>query len=1033
MRVSLLAWLLVATACASENIDREVIGDELTVSAIPRSSVWRYWDRGGDLGTSWRGTFDDASWSSGAGPLGFGETYLTTTVSAGPITTYFRRTFTVDDPAAVTAMAGEVMYDDGFVVYLNGVEIGRDSMPTGTVTATTLSTGHEAGNAYRTYDWTARKDLLVAGTNTIAVEVHQVSTSSSDLVFDLSLALETAAPPPPTGGDDIARGSAWWYWDNGGDLGTAWRRLGGAATGWASGDGPLGYGESYLRTTLDNGGITAYFRRELTIDDPAQVISIAGELMYDDGFVVYLNGTEIQRGAMPSGTITASTLSTGHEANNAYLGYDWTARKDLLVAGVNVIAVEVHQVSASSSDLVFDASLTIETGASPPPPVDLGGIARRSDWWFWDVGGAPETNWKTVDYGSPPWDAGFAPFGFGESYLQTQLTPGYITYYFKESFYADNPSAVTSMLAEVMYDDGVVVYLNGTEILRASMPSGTVTSTTLASGHEAENKYVSFDLTAKRNLLVAGLNVIAVEVHQVSASSSDVVFDLALRLGGNQPPPPSDQEDIARGSVWAYWDRLEAPSTYDYWAEPDYNDAVWERGAGPLGYGESYLRTIIDRGPITAYFRRWFTVDDPSVQTRMLLELMYDDGIVVHLNGREIKRMQMGDGWSIEHDTLATTSHEAGNTYEVFDVSAFNGYLRRGLNLLAVEVHQHSATSSDLVFDVALQIDTPPVCAIAGGGPGLAPVPGAGLGDVWVGATTAFAVAGDGTIGRRAADGPWCWSRALADGGWSAVWGSADDDVWFIGPDGRVARYDGTAFARVDVGATKPLTGIWGSGPDDIWIVGGDGTIRHFDGTSWHARDLPPDQDLLAIWGASPDDVWISGVEPAPYPGDPNYDGTSGVIYRWLPATGTWQLELRNTMYYGYASFSALDGTSPTNIWAVGYDHPAGAACSISTAYRYDGVSWSYAADAPTECRDLADVAVGAAGATDGAWIVGSSEAGIGASRFTGGVWEDVPSPNGFYGTDHEGDRLYGVGMTFASSPHQFIVRWDGSRFVTEW
>jgi hypothetical protein len=167
-------------------------------TAIARGSDWRYRDHGG-LGTAWRNrTFDDSAWASGAGPLGYGEDYLATTVSYGPdasnkyITTYFRATFTLSDPGAVTALTGELMYDDGVVVYLNGTEIGRASMPSGAISSTTLASGHEAGNVYETYDWTAARDLLVAGSNTIAVEVHQASPSSSDLAFDLALFLGTA-------------------------------------------------------------------------------------------------------------------------------------------------------------------------------------------------------------------------------------------------------------------------------------------------------------------------------------------------------------------------------------------------------------------------------------------------------------------------------------------------------------------------------------------------------------------------------------------------------------------------------------------------------------------------------------------------------------------------------------------------------------------------------------------------------------------------------------------------------------------------
>jgi hypothetical protein len=1044
MRTRLLGLLMVVSACSAEDLQTATSSDELTVSAIPRGSVWKYWDKGTDLGTSWRGDFDDASWSTGAGPLGFGETYVATTVAKGPITTYFRRTFTIDDPAAITAMTGELMFDDGVVVYLNGLEIGREVMPAGTITATTQSSGHEANNTYQSFDWTHHIDILRAGTNVIAVEVHQAGTASSDLVFDLSVSVETAdGPPPPPSGDDIPRRSSWWYWDDGGDLGATWRGLAGAQPGWTSGAGPLGFGETYVATTVSKGPITTYFRREITIDDPAAVSAIHGELMYDDGAVVYVNGTEIARVAMPAGAITASTQSSGHEANNAYQSFDWSARKNLLRAGVNVIAVEVHQAGTTSSDLVFDLSLTVDTAAPPPPPEELGGFDRRSDWWYWDLGGEPEPGWKDDWYPEGPWKAGFGPFGYGETYLQTVISYGtdpshkHISSYFKEYFNLYNPSAVTQMIAEVMYDDGVVVYLNGTEILRAGMPSGTITSTTLALGHEAENAYVTFDVSAYRNLLHQGFNWIDVEVHQQSASSSDLVFDMGFRLLGEQAPPPSAEEDIARGSQWAYWDRVESPSEYDVWNQTDYNDAQWSRGPGPLGYGDPGLRTTLSYGsdpankPMTAYFRRWFTVDAPSAQTQMLLELLYDDGIVVHLNGNEIVRRNMGTGWDINHNTPAATSHEA-TTYETIDISDTVGYLRRGPNLLSIEVHQQNPASSDLAFDASLQIDTPAVCGFPGGA-AVPPLPANGVSDVWVAPGTTFAAIGD-TIGRRSSSGDWCWARPFADQPWGSIWGTADDDVWFAGPAGHVMHYDGASFAMVDVGTTEDLHGIWGSAPDDIWVIGPRGTVRHFDGTAWSARNVGADQDLYTVWGLSRDEVWIGGTEPAPYPGDPNYDGSSGLVFRWAPATSTWDLVLKNTMYYGSSAIWGLDGTSANDIWAIGSDHPAGAACGISGMWHFDGTAWSQLSNAPTECADLYDVDAGAPGATDGTWVVGWWEDGPeGAWRYTGGAWSAFPSPAIMTAMDHRDDRMFAGGWSYAPRRSHFLLRWDGSTFVQEW
>ena len=124
------------------------------------------------------------------------------------------------------------MYDDGFVVYLNGQLVGRASMPSGTISAGTLAASHEAQNAYTSFNWTAHKVRLVKGVNTIAIELHQDTPASSDLVFDLALKIETRPPPLPGG---VARRSAWKYFDGGGDLGTGWRALGYDDAAWPSG------------------------------------------------------------------------------------------------------------------------------------------------------------------------------------------------------------------------------------------------------------------------------------------------------------------------------------------------------------------------------------------------------------------------------------------------------------------------------------------------------------------------------------------------------------------------------------------------------------------------------------------------------------------------------------------------------------------------------------------------------------------------------------------------------------------------------
>jgi hypothetical protein len=540
LRALMMISVLGSASCAVED-DPVTATDEAAVvvgANIPRGSNWAVWDRGGDLGTAWRArVFDDSSWEVEHGPLGYGENYVNL-VSYGPsstnkyITTYFRTQFEVADPSTVVALAGELMYDDGLVVYLNGTEVTRRAMPAGTITAATLASGHEANNKYESVDWTAVKHLLVAGVNTIAVEVHQAGPTSSDLVFDLSLRVETAS----AGG--IARGSVWSYWDAGGDLGTAWRAVEYDDTTWGTGAGPLGYGETYLATTTSYGSdpnhkpITTYFRRDFAVADPAAISRVTGEVMFDDGFVVYLNGTQIGGASMPAGTPTATTPALGHEAGNTYVAYDWSAARALLRAGTNTIAVEVHQAGETSSDLVFDLALSLETAPPPPPePEAHYGIPRFHTWSYFDGGGDLGTAWRQPTYDDSGWKRGKGPLGYGETYIATTTKPQ-ITTYFRATFLAEKPPYnFQAMVGRAMYDDGFVVYLNGKEVARKAMPSGTITASTLATSHEATSGvYESWDWTNFHTYLVPGENVLAVEVHQSSSTSSDLVFDLQLDL-----------------------------------------------------------------------------------------------------------------------------------------------------------------------------------------------------------------------------------------------------------------------------------------------------------------------------------------------------------------------------------------------------------------------------------------------------------------------------------------------------------------------
>lgn len=196
LSVVLLSLLLVLAA-------RVQSADQILIGA---GSSWKYNDSGANLGTAWRApAYSDSSWASGLAQLGYGDGDEATVISYGSSTTnrrityYFRRSFAVVSPASLAALTVRYVRDDGAVIYLNGVEVVRSNMPTGTIGYTTRATTAVSGAGESAWlEAPIDPALLVAGTNVIAVEIHQQSPSSTDVSFDLELRATDAQAPPPS-------------------------------------------------------------------------------------------------------------------------------------------------------------------------------------------------------------------------------------------------------------------------------------------------------------------------------------------------------------------------------------------------------------------------------------------------------------------------------------------------------------------------------------------------------------------------------------------------------------------------------------------------------------------------------------------------------------------------------------------------------------------------------------------------------------------------------------------------------------------
>lgn len=164
----------------------------------------------------------------------------------------------------------------------------------------------------------------------------------------------------------VTAGSSWKYLDNGSEQGTAWRALTFDDRTWASGPAQLGYGEGDEQTEVSFGGnpnakfITTYFRKSFVLDDATKLTNAVVHLLRDDGAAVYLNGTQVVRSNLAANA-TSTTLAVAAIPNeDETVFFSSRVNSTLLRTGTNVLAVEVHQSSATSSDVSFDLAFTAE-------------------------------------------------------------------------------------------------------------------------------------------------------------------------------------------------------------------------------------------------------------------------------------------------------------------------------------------------------------------------------------------------------------------------------------------------------------------------------------------------------------------------------------------------------------------------------------------------------------------------------------------------------------------------------------------------
>lgn len=195
--------------------------------------------------------------------------------------------------------------------------------------------------------------------------------------------------------------------------------------------------------------------------------------------------------------------------------------------------------------------------------------------------------------------------------------------------------------------------------------------------------------------------------------------NLAYPLGRAFTPLPPPTTYIDYGSTWAFNDaNIELGTSF---AQPAFDDSLWATGPGLLGFDsnayiiapgiQTRMRRDSAGGLITYYLRTEFEFNRNAAGSRIVIDCYADDGARFFLNGKELGRVRLPAApAAINKSTPASAarSPEAAAGAPALDIGVVNtdgtSYLVNSTNVLAVDLHNESAGSSDAVFGAKLTI-----------------------------------------------------------------------------------------------------------------------------------------------------------------------------------------------------------------------------------------------------------------------------------------------------------------------------------------
>jgi hypothetical protein len=347
-----------------------------SVQLVAPGAAWRFFRGRSEPPAAWiEPPFDDAGWETGNAGFGYDDGDDATVLSdmqGGYSTFFIRRAFQVADPTRIESLELNVIHDDGYVAYLNGVEVDRANVPgaPGTrVPFDAVAPDSVEPPVQRSADIGSFRGLLVPGLNVLAVEGANVTLNNRD--FSLHPSLTASLKPAPSHpATYVESGAAWSFLRGTQAPPSDWREVSFVDDAWESGPAGFGFGDGDDATILvDMAGnyLTVFIRKRFPVADAAKVTSLKLTVNYDDGFIAYLNGVEVARSNVSTPGFS-TPADAGHEAGSPE-DFPIANPSNVLRTGVNVLAIEGHNATLASGDFSLAPSLSgVEEGDNGAPP-----------------------------------------------------------------------------------------------------------------------------------------------------------------------------------------------------------------------------------------------------------------------------------------------------------------------------------------------------------------------------------------------------------------------------------------------------------------------------------------------------------------------------------------------------------------------------------------------------------------------------------------------------------------------------------------